>query len=120
MLATASHAIHGADPVTVILTVLAAASLYAVSLFACPTRRCRTCGGTGARPIRAGRRYRGGGTCRRCRGTGRIRRLGATAVHRFWWSAIGDRMRARRRAAHQARQHDYKPGPHPTDRRNLP
>ena len=59
---------------------------YAVSLFACPTRRCRTCGGTGARLTRAGRRYRGG-LCRRCRGTGRIRRIGATAVHRFYWSA---------------------------------
>ena len=117
---TASHAVHGADPVTVILAVLAAAGLYAVSLFACPTRRCRTCGGTGARLTRAGRRYRGG-RCRRCRGTGRIRRIGATAVHRFWWSAAGDRIRQRRRAAHQARQHaDYHPGPQPTDRRNLP
>ena len=119
---TVSHAaVHGADPVTVILAVLAAAGLYAVSLFACPTRRCRTCGGTGARLTRAGRRHRGGGLCRRCRGTGRIRRIGATAVHRFWWSALGDRIRQRRRAAHQARQHaDYHPGPQSTDRRNLP
>jgi hypothetical protein len=35
--------------------------------------------------------------CRRCRGTGRIRRIGATTVHRFWWSAIGDQLRERRR-----------------------
>jgi hypothetical protein len=117
----APAAAHGADPVTVILAVLAAAGCYAVSLFACPTRRCRTCGGTGARLTRAGRRYRSGGLCQRCRGTGRIRRIGATAVHRFWWSAVGDQLRERRRAAHQARQAgNYRPGPQPPDRRNHP
>jgi hypothetical protein len=108
----APAAAHGADPVTVILAVLAAIGFYAVSLFACPARRCRTCGGTGARLTRAGRRYRSGGRCRRCRGTGRIRRIGAVAVHRFWWSAVGDHLRERRRAARQARQHTGScPGP---------
>jgi hypothetical protein len=87
----ASAAAHGASPVTVALMIL----------------------------TRAGRRYRGGGLCRRCRGTGRVRRIGATAVHRFWWPAVGDRMRERRRAAHQARQHaDSFPRPvKPTERK---
>jgi hypothetical protein len=121
MVATsATAAAHGADPVTVALTILAAAFFYAVSLFACPTRRCRTCGGTGARLTRAGRRYRSSGICRRCRGTGRTRRIGAAAIHRLWWSAVGDHLRDRRRAAHQARQPDNYPGPQPTDRRTLP
>jgi hypothetical protein len=113
MTGLAAHAAAhgGADPLTVILLGLAAAAGYAVSLFASPTRRCGRCQGTGARLTRAGRRYRGGGLCRRCRGTGRIRRLGATTVHRFWWSAVGDHLRERRRADHQARPHDHHPGP---------
>ena len=112
-------AIHGADPLTVILIGLAVAACYVLSLYVKPIRSCPRCRGTGARLTRAGRPGRG--TCRRCRGAGRIRRTGATAVHRFYWSAIGDHLRERRRARHQARPHtsDH-PGPQPPDRRNRP
>ena len=40
----------------------------------------------------------GYGMCTRCAGTGRTRRIGATAVHRFYWSALGDQLHERRRA----------------------
>lgn len=82
-----------ADPITVILLILAIGAGYAVSLYLRPIRACPRCRGT--RVSRGtGRRA---GMCRRCTGTGRIRRLGATAVHRFYWSALGDRHGQRRR-----------------------
>jgi hypothetical protein len=116
---TAPAAHSGADPLTVILIGLAVAACYLLSLYVKPIRSCPRCGGTGARLTRAGRPT--GGTCRRCRGIGRIRRTGAVAVHRFYWSAIGDQLRERRRAGHQARQRtsDH-PGPQPPNRRNHP
>lgn len=119
--AHAAHAAHsGADPLTVILIGFAVAACYLLSLYVKPIRSCPRCRGTGARLTRAGRPT--GGTCRRCHGTGRIRRIGAVAVHRFCRSAIGDRLRERRRAEHaRSRQHtDHHPGPQPPDRRNHP
>jgi hypothetical protein len=98
MTTLAAHAAaHGsADPLTVILIGFAVAACYLLSLYLKPIRSCPRCGGTGARLTRAGRPT--GGTCRRCRGTGRIRRIGAVAMHRFYRSAVGDQLRERRRA----------------------
>jgi DnaJ-class molecular chaperone len=85
---TAGHT----SPVTVTLFILAAIAGYALFLYFCPLRSCPRCHGT--RITQAGRRT---GMCRRCRGTGRIRRIGATAVHSFYWSVLGDRLREQRR-----------------------
>ncbi len=92
--AAAAPAAHPADPVTVILLAIAAAAAYAVSLYLHPLRTCPRC--RGARITGTGRRGR---MCARCAGTGRTRRIGATAVHRFYWSARGDQHMARRRHA---------------------
>jgi hypothetical protein len=85
---------HAADPVTVILLALGIAAGYAVTLYLWPLRKCTRCRGTRVTPGR-GRRVR---SCKRCHGTGRIRRIGATAVHRFYWSALGGQHQERRRA----------------------
>jgi hypothetical protein len=99
-----------------ILLALAAIALYAALRLVFPTARCPRC--LGRRVLRSPGRAR---RCWACNGRGRVVWPGATAVHRFWWSAVGDRMRERRRAGHQARQHtSYHPGPQPPDRRNHP
>jgi hypothetical protein len=105
--AAAAHAGHGADPVTLILIGFAVAAGYLLSLYAKPIRRCPRCEGSGAQRTSTGRPT--GRICGRCRGTGRIRRIGATAVHRFYWSALGDHQREHRRADRD-RQHTDHPG----------
>jgi hypothetical protein len=79
---------------TIVLLAIAAAAAWAVSLYLRPLRTCPRCRGT--RITGTGRRGR---MCGRCAGTGRIRRIGATAVHRLYWSARGDQHMARRRRA---------------------
>jgi hypothetical protein len=91
---TAASAAGHADPITVILLILAAAAAYAVSLYLWPSRKCPRCRGTRITKSGTGRRI---GMCKRCSGTGRTRRIGATAVHRFYWSALGDQAQQRRR-----------------------
>ena len=103
--AVAAPAGH-ADPITVILLALGFAAGYAVSLYLWPLRKCTRCRGTRVTPGRG----RGVRSCTRCHGTGRIRRIGATAVHRFYWSALGDHHQARLRArADRRRQHATPP-----------
>jgi DnaJ-class molecular chaperone len=58
-----------------VLIVTAAIAGYAVFLLIKPEKRCRKCGGWGARGKR--RAY-----CPRCQGTGKRFRLGARLVHR--------------------------------------
>ncbi len=105
-LAATAPAGHAADPITVILLIIAAAAGYAVSLYLRPLRTCPRCHGTRVNPGGTRRRY---GMCQRCHGTGRIRRIGATAVHRVYWSALGDQHRERRRAKIARRQHAEPP-----------
>jgi len=105
--AIAAHtAAHGADPLSLILIGFAVAAGYLVSLYVWPFRPCPRCGGARVSRGSTGRRF---GLCKRCGGTGRTRRLGATTVHRFYWSVLGDRLRERRRdTLRQTRQHsDY-------------
>jgi hypothetical protein len=105
VLAAAAPAGH-ADPITVILLALGIAAGYAVLLYLCPLRKCTRCHGTRV-THGSGRRVR---SCTRCGGTGRIRRIGATTVHRFYWSALGDQHQERRRArAERRRQHTGPP-----------
>ena len=100
--AAAGHA----DPITVILLILAISAGYTVSLYIWPIRACPRCRGTRINQGSTGRRI---GMCRRCRGTGRIRRLGSTAVHRFYWSVLGDQLRERRRAKIARRRQQAEP-----------
>ncbi len=92
--AAAGAAAGHADPITVILLIIAIGAGYAVSLYIWPVRACPRCHGTRVSRSSTGRRI---STCRRCSGTGRIRRIGATAVHRFYWSALDGQLHQRRR-----------------------
>jgi len=65
-----------------ILLVLVAFIAWALVVLVSPTRRCARC--KGERVARNRWTGRMGG-CKRCRGTGRHYRRGATAVHRVRW-----------------------------------
>lgn len=58
---------------------------YCLLIFISPTEPC---------DCEPGRKR---GRCRKCKGTGRRYRPGAVAVHRFYWLALGNRLRERRR-----------------------
>jgi len=106
-IAAAAHAAgHGSNPLSLILICFAVAAGYLVSLYVSPLRPCPRCGGARVNRGSTGRRF---GLCKRCGGTGRTRRLGATTVHRLYWSVLGDRLRERRRETlRQTREHsDY-------------
>jgi hypothetical protein len=107
-IAAAAHtAGHSANPLNLILLGITAAALYMLSLYAWPLRRCPRCRGTRVNRSRTGRRF---GLCKRCAGTGQVRRIGATTVHRLYWSALGDRLREHRREIHrQTREHSGHP-----------
>ncbi len=115
--AAANAAAGHADPITVILLVLAAAAGYAVFLYFWPWRNCPRCHGT---RVNRGSTRRRIGICKRCSGTGRTRRIGATTVHRFYWSALGDQLQERRRAKIARRRHQSDPGPPQPGRRTRP
>lgn len=82
------------------LLIVAVLTGYSLFLLASPQGRCWRCWGKRRckRWIWFGRLVR----CRRCKGTGKRRRLAAVAVHRFLWSVIGDRLAGR----HRERQQD--------------
>jgi hypothetical protein len=104
MTPAAAHAAQGTHPgtITVILLALAIAACYASSLYFWPHRNCPRCRGARVSPGSSSRRF---GMCKRCSSTGRTRRHGAAAVHRFCWSVFGDaRLRERRRADIERRQ----------------
>ena len=69
------------------LLIVAVLTGYSLFLLVSPQGRCWRCWGK--------RR------CKRCKGTGKRRRLAAVAVHRFLWSVIGDRLAERHRERHQ-------------------
>ena len=79
-------------PVFLALVILAV--FYLISLLRWPLRPCPRCGGRGVNRGSNRRRY---GRCRRCKGTKQVRRIGATAVHRFYWSVAGTALRGRMR-----------------------
>ena len=106
-LAAPAAAGHAADPITVILLIIGAAAGYAVSLYLVPWRACPRCHGTRITRGSTGRRI---GMCPRCSGTGRTRRPGATTVHRFYWSVLGDQAQQGRRARN-ARRRQHTPPP---------
>ena len=77
-----------------ILITFAALAVYCVSLLKYPLRPCLKCKGAGTNKGSNRKRW---GVCSRCGGSRQVRRLGATAVHRFWWSVRGESMRQRRK-----------------------
>lgn len=66
-----------------LLVLLAATAFWLLSLLRHPIAECRRCGGRTVVATRTPGRIR---TCRACRGTGYRRRLGATTVHRLYWT----------------------------------
>lgn len=75
--------------VTVFLVAIAVAAGWALWLLACPIGGCRRCRGRAvARQWFTNRLI----VCPRCHGAGQVRRIGATAVHRTYWS-LRDRAR---------------------------
>jgi hypothetical protein len=81
-----------------LLLAAAAIALYAALRLAFPTARCPRCLGK-----RVTRRRGRASKCRACHGRGRVVWLGATAVHRFFWSVLGRRLMDRRKDAIRAR-----------------
>ena len=76
----------------VFLALVIIGLFYLISLWRWPLRPCPRCRGRGVNPGSTSRRY---GRCRRCKGTKQVRRIGATAVHRFFWSVAGAALRRR-------------------------
>jgi hypothetical protein len=70
---------------------LGIAAGYVLFALAHPVGRCWRCGGKRV----TGRKSRRGPQCRVCKGHGLAVTPGATAVHRLFWLAFGDRIRAR-------------------------
>ena len=78
-----------------ILLGLAAIAVYAGSLYLWPYRPCGRCKGTGRNSGSTSKRF---GECRRCGGSGRLRRIGAKTIHRGAVS-LADRARKRKKAS---------------------
>jgi hypothetical protein len=76
----------------VILIALAAAAVWAGSLYLWPFGPCLRCNGTGRNKGSTGKRF---GECRRCKGSGRRRRLGAKTIRRGAVS-LADKARTRK------------------------
>ena len=74
------------------LVLVAVIICLVVSRWRWPLRPCPRCGGKGTNRGSTGRRY---GRCPRCKGTKQVRRAGAGAVHRFFWSVAGAAMKER-------------------------
>jgi DnaJ-class molecular chaperone len=80
--------------ITMILLGLAAAVVWAVSVYVYPFRPCGRCGGTGRKPSSTRRRF---GLCGRCAGTGRVQRIGSRTAHRTVLAVSGEITRERQR-----------------------
>lgn len=78
--------------VGLILIILLAIGGYTGSRYLWPFRPCMRCGGSGRRKGSNRKRF---GECRRCKATGRLRRIGAKTVHRGAVS-LADKARERK------------------------
>jgi hypothetical protein len=81
---------HHMGVIPAILIVLAVLVVCAAVCFVSPTRRCPKC--KGKRMIHKGRRAI---PCPRCRAHGRVPRRGSVLVHRAFWAAFCDPLKAR-------------------------
>ena len=91
-LAAVLTAAHGDRLREVLYGVLCLAA-YVALVLAFPTCRCRTC--WGRKVVMKGDRLV---PCTRCWTTGRIKRFGATTIHRVFWRVAGNPLMARRKA----------------------
>lgn len=80
--------------ITAILVAAAAIAVRCFYLYRYPMGPCRKCQGRGTNPGSNAKRW---GQCARCKGSRQVKRFGATAVHRFWWSAKGTGLREKRK-----------------------
>jgi DnaJ-class molecular chaperone len=89
--------------VHLVLFLLAAVAVWFVVVLVSPTRKCSRCKGELVARNRWTGRLAG---CRKCRGTGRHYRLGATWVHRLRWSVTAElrEMAAGRRERKEAQR----------------
>jgi hypothetical protein len=78
------------NPALAALIILGAGACWTVSLYAWPYRPCWKCSGRGRNKGSNKRRF---GTCTRCGGTGRRRRIGTRLVHRSVLSVLAERRR---------------------------
>lgn len=74
------------------LGLIAVITGLVISRWRWPLRPCPRCRGKGTNRGSTGRRY---GRCPKCKGTKQVKRVGATAVHRFFWSVAGAAMKGR-------------------------
>lgn len=81
--------------IVVILVLFIAVVIRCAYLLKFPWGPCRRCQG---RKTNKGSNRKRWGMCKTCGGTGQHQRLGAKAVHRFWWSVLGSAMREKRKA----------------------
>lgn len=80
--------------ITLILILAAALAVRCFYLLKYPLGPCRRCAGTGTNKGSNRKRF---GHCKKCSGTRQVKRFGATAVHRFWWSVAGESLHERRK-----------------------
>jgi hypothetical protein len=104
LLAAAAHTQGHDGPravATLLLVIFAVVAGYAFSALRWPWHTCPKCRGARVNTGSNGKRW---GMCKRCGGAGRTQRPFAGAVHRFYWSVLGDRMLERRRKKHREAQ----------------
>lgn len=80
--------------ITLILVAASVGAVRCVYLLRYPWGPCRRCQG---RKTNKGSSKKRWGMCKTCGGTGQHQRLGARAVHRFWWSVMGATLHEKRK-----------------------
>jgi len=81
--------------ITLILIAAAVVTVRCFYLYRYPMGPCRKCQGRG---VNRGSNSKRWGACPKCKGARQVKRAGATAVHRFYWSVVGARLQERRKA----------------------
>ncbi|MFC4910909.1 hypothetical protein [Actinomadura gamaensis] len=100
-----------------VLIVLAALALWLLSLLSRPITGCRRCGGRTVVATRTPGRVR---ACRACRGTGYRRRIGATTVHRLYWTIRNRPHPETKHHPHTQPTPDHHDGPWPPGPDTIP
>ena len=103
--------------ITLVLLAVLAVAVRCVYLHRYPMGPCGKCQGRGTNRGSNSRRW---GACPRCKGAKQVKRFGATAVHRFYWSVAGRRLQERRKeqvkkAREKAGYPELWPGEHGRD-----
>jgi hypothetical protein len=75
---------------------------YVALVLVRPTKRCPAC--WGRKTVRRGQRM---APCDRCGMSGRVKRLGATLIHRVFWRVAGDALADRCKVANALRRAEH-------------